>query len=300
LYKAKNGVVTSNKLFIKNNMKLNIIKACALGAMAIAMYSGCRPEKVGDGNGLSSPDLTASFTVTPVAGKTNYYVLNAESKGVLGVKWDLGDGPAIGKTIDTVFFPDAGKYTIILTAIGKGGESKTTSQDVEVVTSDPAAGNLILGSNMEAGDDTFWNHITMSPGVTFAIDNGKMVAKGGNSGHAGIWQAIDVVAGRKYQIDMNVSGSGATDTWFEVYLGATQPANGSDYSDGGARLAINTWTGCGKTAFNGKLSAVQCAGSGNTFTATKTGKIYLVIKSGGSNLGLTGIAITKVTFRGIN
>jgi PKD repeat protein len=279
-------------------MKLNIIKACALGVLAIAMYEGCKPEKF-EGNSLTSPDLNASFSVMPVAGKANYYVLTADTKGVLAVKWDLGDGAAISKPTDTVFFPDAGKYTVTLTAIGKGGASKTASQDITVATSDPSAGNLVLGSNMAASDDAFWNHITISSGVTFAIDNGKMVAKGGGYGHAGIWQAIDVVAGRKYQIDMNVDGSGASDTWFEVYLGTKLPVNGSDYSDGGARLAINTWTGCGKTAFNGKLSAIQCAGSGNTVTATATGKMYLLIKSGGNNLGLTGIEFTKVTLRGV-
>jgi hypothetical protein len=279
-------------------MKLNIIKACALGVLAIGMYEGCRPEKY-DGNGLTSTDLKATFTVTPVSGKANYYVLNADTKGVLAVKWDLGDGAAISKPTDTVFFPDAGKYTVTLTAIGKGGETKTASQDISVATSDPSAGNLVLGSNMAASDDAFWNHITISNGVTFAIDNGKMVAKGGGYGHAGIWQAIDVVAGRKYQIDMNVDGSGASDTWFEVYFGTKQPVNGSDYSDGGARLAINTWTGCGKTPFNGKLSAIQCAGSGNVVTAAATGKMYLLIKSGGNNLGLTGIEFTKVTLRGV-
>jgi hypothetical protein len=283
-------------------MKLNIIKICSVGAVIIGIYTGCKPEKYGEGNGLTSPDLNASFTVTPVAGKANYYVLNADTKGVLGVKWSLEEGldPAVGKSVDTVFYPDAGTYTVTLYAIGIGGETKTTTQNVIVPKSDPNAGNLVLGSKMAAGDDAFWNHITISPGVTFAIENGKMVAKGGGYGHAGIWQAIDVVAGHKYMVDMLASGSGATDTWFEVYVGTKLPVNGQDYSDGGKRLALNTWTGCGNKPFSGKLSSIQCDGAGNTFKAATTGKMYLLIKSGGSNLGLTGIAITKVEFRGIN
>lgn len=280
-------------------MKLNIIKACAIAALAGGLNTGCKPETF-EGNGLTSPDLQAKFTVTPVANKANYYVLNADPNGVLGVKWDITDAAAANKTVDTVFFPDAGKYTVKLTVMGKGGVTKSSSQDVTVATSDPSAGNLVKGAEMGATDDQFWNHITMNQGVTFAIENGKMVAKGGNGGHAGIWQAIDVVAGREYKVDMNVSGSGATDTWFEVFIGNQQPANGSDYSDGGARIALNTWAGCAKSTFNGKLSSVGCSGSGNTYTATKTGKVYLVIKSGGSNLGLTGIEFTKVTFRGVN
>ncbi|MCJ8212007.1 hypothetical protein MUY27_19980 [Mucilaginibacter sp. RS28] len=280
-------------------MKNKFINAITGMVVLAGIYMGCKPEKYSDG-GLASPDLQASFTVAQVPNKANYYILKADTKGVLAVKWDTGDGAAIGKPVDTVFFPDAGKYDISLTAIGKGGISKTSTQTLNVPASDPAAGNLVQGANMDAADDAKWNHITMSNGVTFAIENGKMVAKGGNNGHAGIWQAINVVGGRTYKVDMNVSGSGATDTWFEVYVGTKQPVNGQDYSDGGARIALNTWAGCGKNAFNGKLSAISCAGSGNTIKFDNTGTVYLLIKSGGANLGLTGIGFNKVTFRGIN
>src|SRR4051812_15079469 len=106
-------------------MKLNSIKAylIASGIVAVGIYAGCKPEKFGDGNGLTSPNLNASFTVTPVANKPNYYILKADETGLLAVKWDLGDGggASIGKATDTVFLPDAGKFTITLTAVGKGG-----------------------------------------------------------------------------------------------------------------------------------------------------------------------------------
>lgn len=280
-------------------MKRSITKVIAGAIIVTGIYAGCKPEKF-EGNGLTSNDLQAAFNVTPVPGKPNYYILKADTKGVLAVKWDTGDGAAISKSVDTVFFPDAGNYSILLTAIGKGGVSKTSTQQLTVSTSDPSAGNLVKGANMGTGDDAFWNHITISSGVTFAIEDGKMVAKGGNNGHAAVWQAIDVVASRTYKVDMNVSGSGATDTWFEVYVGTKQPVNGQDYSDGGARIALNTWAGCGKTAFNGKLTSISCAGSGNTLKFDKSGTVYLLIKSGGSNLGLTGIGFNKVTFRGVN
>ncbi|MDB5019388.1 MAG: hypothetical protein JWQ28_515 [Pedobacter sp.] len=283
-------------------MKSNIIKACLLGVLAAGIYSGCKPEQFEKGNGLTAEDLNATFTVTAVSSSANKFVLQAsEGPGLLGVKWDLGDGAGSnpGKMRDTVFIPDAGKYTIALTALGKGGIIKTSTQEVTVASSDPEAGNLIKGATMQAADDVQWTHLPISAGVTFAIENGKMVAKGGNGGHAGVYQPVDVIAGKKYKVDMLISGSGATDTWFEVYADSKAPVSGQDYTSNNKLISLNTWAGCGKTTFSGLLSAISCSGAGNTITFPTTGKVYLVIKSGGSNLGLTGIGFTNVQFRGI-
>jgi hypothetical protein len=283
-------------------MKLNIIKACFIGVLAAGIYAGCKPEQFEKGNGLTAEDLNPAFSITPIAGAPNKFVLHAsEGAGLLSVKWDLGDGAGsnAGKMLDTIFMPDAGKYTITLTAMGKGGAAKTSTQDLTVATSDPESGNLLKGADMLATDNSFWTHLSISPGVTFAIENGKMVAKGGNNGHAGVYQAVDVVAGKKYKVDMVISGSGATDTWFEVYADSKVPVNGSDYSSDNKLISLNTWAGCGNAPFSGLLSANSCSGKGNTITFPATGKVYLVIKSGGANLGVTGISFTKVSFRGV-
>jgi hypothetical protein len=283
-------------------MKFNITKACFIAVLAAGIYTGCKPEQFEKGNGLTAEDLNPSFSVTPLAGSANKFVLQAtEGAGLISVNWDLGDGAGSnrGKTLDTIFVPDAGKYTITLTANGKGGATKTSTQELTVATSDPESGNLLKGANMLDTDDSFWTHLSISPGVTFAIENGKMVAKGGNNGHAGVYQAVDVVAGKKYKVDMVVSGSGATDTWFEVYADTKVPVSGQDYSSDNKLISLNTWSGCGKVPFSGLLSANSCAGNGNTITFPTTGKVYLVIKSGGANLGLTGISFTRVSFRGV-
>jgi hypothetical protein len=284
-------------------MKINHLTSClaAISIGAIALYTGCKPETVGTGNGLSSPNLKSSFTLTPVAGKTNYYALNANTDGVLAVKWDkgTGGGSSLGKAIDTAFYPDAGTYNVTLTAVGIGGQQVSSTQTVNVATSDPLAGNLVAGSKMQPGDDAFWTHMTITPGVSFTMSNGQMTGMGGNNGHGAVYQAINVVAGRKYMVDMTVSGSGATDTWFEVYVGTQVPVAGQDYSSGGKLISLNTWAGCGKGNFSGKLSTLSCSGSGNTVTFANSGTVYLFIKSGGSNLGTTGISFTNVEFRGI-
>jgi hypothetical protein len=282
-------------------LKMNLYKSfyALLGVLTIAIVS-CQPDEFEDGNGLASADLTASFTVTPVAGAINKFLLVANPEGILGVKWDKGDGAAaVGRTIDTVFYPDAGTYTITMSAIGKGGALATASHTVEVATSDPAAGNLVAGGKMEAEDESKWTKLAIGGNsVAFNFVDGKLVASGGDWGHAGVYQAIEVVGGKKYKLDLSVSGSGATDTWFEVYLGKVEPAQNSDYSDGGIRLGLNTWNGCGKAVFAGRLSELSCAGSGNTVQFEESGTIYLLIKSGGANLGDAGISIDNVELRG--
>ncbi|MDB5012032.1 MAG: hypothetical protein JWQ25_234 [Daejeonella sp.] len=286
---------------MKRNINFKNAAFIVAAAFTIGSYIGCQPDEAGDGNGLSDPNVNATFTVTPVEGKTNTYVLKSNTSGVLAVKWDKGDGSGFtkGKLIDTVFYPDAGKYTIVLNAVGKGGIIGTSNADVTVATSDPIAGNLVVGGKMEAADDAKWQRLPIGNGVDFTLSGGKMVAAGGGWGHKGIYQAIDVVAGKKYKVDMLVSGGGAINTWFEVYVGTAVPVAGKDYADGGKRLALSTWAGCGNASFNGKLSAISCdAPAGNTVQFATTGKVYLVIRTGGEYLGANGISIDNVEFRG--
>ena len=143
--------------------------------------------------------------------------------------------------------------------------------------------------------------IANNENVKFQINpDGTILASGGNGGHAGVYQAVEVRANKRYKVDLKVKGSGATDTWFEVYVSQTAPVQGSDYSTGGTRIGLNTWSGCGKTSFDGLLSVIKCAGSGNTVTFATAGTVYIVIKSGGSNLGTTGITMSDLDFRRID
>jgi hypothetical protein len=150
-------------------------------------------------------------------------------------------------------------------------------------------------------DKANWNIVKYGDGVTFKVnEDGSILATGGNWGQQGVIQTLEVRANKQYKIDMHVAGSGATDCWFEVYVGKAAPVAGQDYSDGGTRIALNTWNGCGKTPFDALLSSLSCAGNGNVVSFPTAGTVYLVIRSGGSSLGTTGIKITNVDFRRIN
>ena len=281
--------------------KMDFFLPLVLSAIFI---SSCTKENIGEGNGLKT-DLQASFTVAPIQGRLNTYLVKSTTVGAIAAKWDFdkGTGYATGKMVDTVFYPDAGIYSLKMQAMGKGGIFyDAAAQPVTVATSDPVAGNLVQGGKFNAGDEVKWTMHPISAGVSFAMNGGKMVATGGSWGHAAFYQAIQVQANKKYKFSMIVSGSGATDTWFEVYFGTAAPVANSDYNSEGIKLALNTWSGCGNTVFNGNLATIACAGSlvgkNGEITFSQAGTVYLFIKTGGANLGTTGISIDNVELRG--
>jgi len=145
--------------------------------------------------------------------------------------------------------------------------------------------------------DAAWTIFEISGGAAVTIDGGVAHWTGGGWGNAGMFQKIDVEENVEYQVNMDVSGSGLSDCWFEIFIGTEQPQNGVDYSSGGILIAINTWEGCGGEAFSGQLTDVACVGNGGTFSWTEPGEAYFVIKSGGANLGADGITVDNISIR---
>lgn len=271
-------------------------------AVAIVNFTSCQPEDSLTNNGLTPETIDASFEIAPVAGNSNKYMLTSQTKDVLRSGWDLGDGAGMyfGKMVETVFLPDAGSYSITHNVIGKGGIVNTATQTIVVAKSDLVAGNILKGGKLT--DKTDWSQWT----ITSPSSNASLVFSSGSvsltaSGYAGngFYQAVDVVAGKKYVIDMVTSSTtGCVNTWLEVYCGYATPIPNTDYSEGGKLRALSTWDGCAKEAFSGKISIVGCSAENNKgiFTATKTGKAYLVIRGGGDNMK-AGIKIQNIEMR---
>ncbi len=96
------------------------------------------------------PKPVASFTATPIAGQTNKYLLTSTSQNGFRYDWDKGAGTYVtGKAIDTVYFPDAGTYTVRLFLFGHSG-TDSAKQNIVVAADDPAAltpFKLLTGNN---------------------------------------------------------------------------------------------------------------------------------------------------------
>lgn len=267
---------------------------------AVLFMAGCTPETVdGDGNGLAQNAVDASFKVTKTA--ENKYALRANSNNYIFSKWNIDDdGYNAGKSEENIFLPDAGTYVIQHQAVAIGGViGGTSSETIVVPTSDPISGNMIQGGRFDTPDEVSkWTvHKISASGAQWVFANGKatIVANGGSQ--QGIYQAVNVVAGQKYSIDMVASSDSALqDTWFEVYVLNSMPVTGQDIG-GTVYRNINTWAGCGKSAFKGKVSSVGCDAVENAgiYTATTTGTVYLEIKCGGTTVN--SLSIDKVEFR---
>lgn len=108
-------------------------RSCLVLLLSATLFS-CKYEVA---DLMPKPD--ASFTVTPVAGQVNKYLLSSTSTNSFRYDWDKGTGTyAAGKQVDTVYFPDKGTYNVRLLAYGQSGMD-TASQVVNVAADDPAA-----------------------------------------------------------------------------------------------------------------------------------------------------------------
>jgi len=274
-----------------------------MALIPLSMLTSCQPEEFGTGNGLADMDLDASFNISQTDVNGNRYTVEAsDAENIWHHKWDLGNGTSFrGDLIENIFFPDAGTYTVTHTVYGRGGSAISSAQEVVVVASDPAAGNLVKGGKLDTPEDhAEWTILNISSaGASWTFNQGSATINASGNNQQGIFQAIEVEAGKPYSIDMTVSGSGATDVWFEVFASPTAPTQGNDYSAGGRRMGLSTWDGCATGPFNGRLSTVGCVGSGNIVQFDTSGTIYLTIKCGGGNTGTTGITIDNVEFRGV-
>ncbi len=209
--------------------------------------------------------------------------------------WDFGDNTsAEGMTAEKIFY-QKGDYEVRFKIFTKGGTAETTQ--TITIENDIVEPNLVLDGGFDIGQA--WGQLPISDGVSVSFQNGTAIWSGGGWGHFGLFQPMDIEANTTYQIQMDVAGGGASDCWFEVYVGKTVPQAGVDYTDGGMRLGLSTWDGCGVEPYNGALTQLSCSNgaSDGTFEFPESGRVYLVIRSGGGYLGDNGITVDNVKVR---
>ncbi|MBI9040780.1 hypothetical protein [Lutibacter sp.] len=267
--------------------------------LSFGVFTACQPDDVEIGNGIAGEELDATFSVTPVEGAVNKYMVKSLATNYMTSKWNIGNGDPtfVGKMEEEIYFPDAGTYAVKHYAVGIGGESFVAEKNVVVTTSDPAA-NLIQGGLFATAEDhAKWTVLKISNGDFWKFNTGSVsITTGGGWSQQAIYQAVQVEAGQRYKIDMNVASTqGLADTWFEVYASTTVPVQGADYATGAVVRSINTWAGCGLAPFDGLISTVGCDRNEGLITFPSSGTVYLVIKCGSG--GTPTITIKDVQFR---
>jgi PKD repeat protein len=118
-------------MFSIQKIKLGLVAALASAALLSACEYDMRDL---------APAPDASFTVTPVSGQVNKYLLTSTSTNAFMYDWDRADGKGYVRTksTDTAYFSDKGTYTVKLLAYGQNGID-TASQVITVAADDPAA-----------------------------------------------------------------------------------------------------------------------------------------------------------------
>ena len=244
----------------------------------------------------TADDVKFSYTVAP--DNPNQITFTGESSlDTWYTHWNFGDNTsAEGFQAEKLFY-QKGDYEVKFKIFTEGGTAEATQ--IISIAEDIAGGNLV--ENGEFDDDSSWNILSITGGVDVTFQDGTAIWTGGGWGHIGIYQAMDVEANTTYQIQMDVAGGGMSDCWFEVYVGTATPMDGVDYTDGGIRLGLNTWDGCGVDPFNGPLTSLTCSNGGGdgTFEFSTDVTAYLVIRSGGGSLGTDGVTVDNITVRAL-
>lgn len=224
-----------------------------------------------------------NFTATP--NDANWYT-----------HWDFGDNSSAEGYEASKVYLNQGDYDVRFKVFTEGGSAE--SIQTVVINQDFEGPNILQNGEFTGGSDP-WIILPISDGVNVSFDNDEAHWTGGGWGQIGIYQPIQVLANNLYQISMDIRGGPLSDSWFEVYVGMETPVEGQDYTDGGMRLALNTWEGCGGEPFDGDFTEISCVGSGATFEFPTAGTVYLVIRGGGSNYGANGVIIDNVAVRSL-
>ena len=243
----------------------------------------------------TSEDAQFTFSFDP--DNPNKVIFNATTPSDKNwyTHWDFGDNSSAEGYETSKIFLRAGDYDVRFKIFTEGGTAE--SVQTIVINEDFQGPNVLL--NGEFNGTAPWIVLPISDGVNVSFENNEAKWTGGGGGHVGIYQPFQVLANNLYQISMDIKGGPLTDSWFEVYVGMQVPVDGQDYTDGGMRLALNTWAGCGNTPFDDDFSAISCAGSGSTFEFPTAGTAYIVIRGGGSDFGSNGVTVDNVAIRSL-
>jgi len=160
--------------------------------------------------------------------------------------------------------------------------------------------NLI--SNGTFDDATGWTFLDIN---TAGLNIGSLSIAGGVATfsevtnpewvHVGVYTSVNLDPGT-YQFDMDVSYDGVSDSWGEVFVGATVPVQNTDYTDNKILTVHHTWS-CGATTYSGLATETGCDGNPDAgkFTISTAGTYYVVYKSGGASWGGNPIVLDNVT-----
>jgi PKD repeat protein len=145
--------------------------------------AACLPES--DSKSIDIGDTPeATFTVTPIAGMKNKYVVQSTEPDVFVHRWNFGDGSGdfVGEQTDTAYYPSKGEYTITLLAANANGSGRNEiTIDVEEDDPNSCFGKKALLTGCATGESKTWVLLQPEGGALFVGPPGLASAWWSNS-----------------------------------------------------------------------------------------------------------------------
>jgi hypothetical protein len=284
-------------MIMKSSMNSKILTIIFFFAFTIIALLGCQKQSNSSYEVYGAVDsLKPTFTVTPVQGSnTKFVITNTTPGNCVGTYWNLdqGGGYTGGKAIDTAFFPLAGTYNIRMQSLDKRGHLYNAGPiPVTTTVNDPRY--VLKGGQMRQGDDAYWNIFNQGPknGI-WTLANG-LYAVTNNPNNTGIYQAVQLTGGKKYNVSITYVATSYNSTWGEIWIGKFQPVNGSDY----AANAPSSGNGSSSTptfvSWSSSTTALTSGTKTSTFTPGTSGTYYFTIKVG-TGSSFTSVAVSNVS-----
>lgn len=296
---------------ILNNRTIYVL---SFSLIALLMVSSCEEEDafgdkplppVADFTYSADPDdsFTIRFTNTS---------LNADS-----YLWEFGDGSTSTEASPTHTFGVSGSHDVKLTIQSADNEDHIVKPvQIESPGGVPTGPNMLKGADMS--DESVWTigkNSESDPMMDYEFGASTLSWSAKQSGQQmHIWQAVQLEAGTKYLLAVQVSGPSLTNGYFQVTIGGVEPDPNADYNydwtpnegdecpeglsgidcNTSKVIGLNYWKGCATSAFDGNIVEFACDGpaqkrdennpddtnTSGVVSVPESGTYYLVIKGG--------------------
>ncbi|OOQ59789.1 PKD domain-containing protein [Mucilaginibacter pedocola] len=166
-------------------MKTNIKISIAAFMAAVIAVASCKKPEYTFGEIKTPTDVTLTTTIegadaaNPAGGGSGNVAIAATANNVVSYKIDYGDGSTevvpTGKITHKYTNPGTADYTVIVSAIGTGGVTSTTSKKITVFVAFEIPAEIM--ANLTGGSSKTWviaretpGHVGVGPNNTYASD----------------------------------------------------------------------------------------------------------------------------------
>ncbi len=231
--------------------------------------------------------------------------------------WDFGDGSTSDEMSPTHTYATVGDFQVSLSVTG-GDLMDAITKPITIVRPGGIPTGVPVLAGVEMDEEEAWtvgHNSGSDPLMSYEFGSSSLKLTANESAdQIHLWQAVDLEAGKRYLVAMDVAGPSLTNGYFQITIGRSEPVSSEDYNydwtpnegdecpDGLSGIdcnsskvvGLNYWKGCATSAFDGDIVEVACDGpaqqrdlnnpkdtnTSGVITVPESGTYYFVIKGG--------------------